>query len=147
MDFRCWNSSEAVTGPMEAEGLPLSDQGHQAIFLQINSSSFHFFFLLTGFVQVWTRFQDKARKLVEKINPGIQEHILWTSTLTHKEFIEAALPSDYIVQIWTNAKVSYTEIHFIFTTQEFSEAKMLNSARPINFQAIMACQHDSAFAF
>jgi len=82
VDFRCWNSSEAVTNPMRDEGL-LTD--HQ------------------GFVEIWTRFQSEAREIIEEVNPQIQEHIIWTNTLTHAENINQSLP-DYTIQIWTDSK-------------------------------------------
>merc|ERR1711962_131684 len=82
VDFRCWNSSEAVTNPMRDEGLSLDEQ---------------------GFVTIWTRFQTRARSIAEKVNPDVQEHLIWTNSLTHAEHIETSLPTDYTVQIWTNS--------------------------------------------
>ena len=84
VDFRCWNSSEAVTKPMLDQGLKLDTQ---------------------GFVDVWVRFQKEARSRLEKLNNN-SEHILWTSTLTHEEFITESVPQDYTIQIWTDSTVS-----------------------------------------
>merc|ERR1719433_524694 len=41
--------------------------------------------------------------MAEKVNPDIQEHLIWTNSLTHDEYIDGSLPSDYTVQIWTNS--------------------------------------------
>ena len=62
--------------------------------------------IISGFVKIWTRFQSEARNITKKVNPQIQEHIIWTNTLTHAENINQSLP-DYTIQIWTDSKVSF----------------------------------------
>ena len=62
--------------------------------------------IISGFVKNWTRFQSEARNITKKVNPRIQEHIIWTNTLTHAENINQSLP-DYTIQIWTDSKVSF----------------------------------------
>ena len=62
--------------------------------------------IISGFVEIWTRFQSEAREIIEEVNPQIQEHIIWTNTLTHAENINQSLP-DYTIQIWTDSKVSF----------------------------------------
>ena len=64
-------------------------------------------FIILGFVTIWTRFQTRARSIAEKVNPDIQEHLIWTNSLTHAEYIDTSLPTDYTVQIWTNSFVSF----------------------------------------
>ena len=64
-------------------------------------------FIISGFVTIWTRFQTRARSIAEKVNPDIQEHLIWTNSLTHAEYIDTSLPTDYTVQIWTNSFVSF----------------------------------------
>ncbi len=78
--FGCWNSSEAVTGPMAAEDLPLTEE---------------------GYVTIWLRFQNRTLSMMREI-AGDTEVILWTSTLTLDENLDK-LPKDYVIQIWTNA--------------------------------------------
>ena len=63
--------------------------------------------IISGFVTIWTRFQTRARNIIEKLNPNIREHIIWTNSLTKADVITDAIPTDYTVQIWTDSKVSF----------------------------------------
>ena len=84
VDFRCWGSEKSVTDPMLDEGLSLDE---------------------TGFVTIWERFQNKASEMIKELTPNV-EHILWTSTLTHEEYIDK-LDDIYTIQIWTSSYVCY----------------------------------------
>lgn len=56
------------------------------------------------FMKLWDVFQTKAlERLYQKTNSKIPI-IMWTSTLTKKDYVEKYLPNEiYVIQIWTLA--------------------------------------------
>lgn len=79
--FGCWNSTESIVEWMQNE------QGWG------NSEE--------DFVKLWTMFQNESLARLYKQAGKEIPVILWTSTLTQKEYL-ANLPKDkYIIQIWT----------------------------------------------
>lgn len=81
VNFNCWNSTKSIVDWMKQNGLGVTE---------------------ADFVKLWDIFQNKALDLVYKKAGKAIPVIMWTSTLTHKEYLLNSLPKDkYIVQIWT----------------------------------------------
>lgn len=56
----------------------------------------------SDFMKLWNVFQTQAVERLEKKMGKKVPLIIWTSTLTHEEYVEQYLPKDnYIIQIWT----------------------------------------------
>ncbi|XP_021963248.1 chitooligosaccharidolytic beta-N-acetylglucosaminidase isoform X1 [Folsomia candida] len=80
--FGCYNSSEEIKAWMAANGTSTD---------------------VAGFVSLWGSFQHQAHdKLVAASSNKDITGILWTSELTHREYISEYLdPAKYVIQIWT----------------------------------------------
>jgi hexosaminidase len=79
--FGCWNSTDSIVEWMETEkGWGRSEQ---------------------DFVKLWDLFQNESlTRLYKKADKQIPV-IMWTSTLTQKEYLELLPKDKYIIQIWT----------------------------------------------
>lgn len=79
VNFNCWNGTQSIVDWMKDKGLGRNQ---------------------ADFVALWKHFQNKTLELVSK-----KEEIpviVWTSTLTQKEYVLDAFPKDkYIIQIWS----------------------------------------------
>lgn len=82
VSFSCWNTTENIVNWMTEKGWSRSEQ---------------------DFVKLWDMFQKQALERLDKKNPKQIPVIMWTSTLTKKEYVAEHLPKDrYIIQIWTS---------------------------------------------
>lgn len=77
----CWNTTDSITKWMEENGWGRKEE---------------------DFMKLWNLFQSQALERVYKQAGRQIPVIMWTSTLTKKEYVETYLPKDkYIIQIWT----------------------------------------------
>ncbi|KAG5874272.1 hypothetical protein JTB14_028872 [Gonioctena quinquepunctata] len=82
VNFACWNNTPSIVEWMKQKGWGNSEN---------------------DFVKLWKHFQSNALTRVEKKAGKPIQTIMWTSHLTHKEYVVEALPKDqYIIQIWTS---------------------------------------------
>ncbi|XP_050299651.1 chitooligosaccharidolytic beta-N-acetylglucosaminidase isoform X2 [Anthonomus grandis grandis] len=81
VNFNCWNNTESIVKWMEQKGWGRTE---------------------ADFIKLWDYFQSKALERVYKKAGRKIPVVMWTSHLTHKEYLTDFLPKDkYIVQIWT----------------------------------------------
>nr|XP_023027673.1 chitooligosaccharidolytic beta-N-acetylglucosaminidase [Leptinotarsa decemlineata] len=81
VSFTCWNQSSKIMEWMSSKGWGNTEE---------------------DFIKLWNHFQTNAlERLFKKTGKPIPV-IMWTSHLTHKEYVLNSLPNDtYIIQIWT----------------------------------------------
>lgn len=78
----CWNTSEAIQEHILAQGWDLESD--------------------KTFTGLWAQFQRRVKEQYKGINAGARM-ILWTSTLTEADVVDAYLErDDYVVQVWTS---------------------------------------------
>lgn len=76
---KCWNVSEDIRNWIRDRGLELNT---------------------TGFMELWGYFQQKALERLNKITGNAVPVILWTSTLTGKDYVEKHIDKEkYIIQV------------------------------------------------
>ncbi|XP_066263012.1 chitooligosaccharidolytic beta-N-acetylglucosaminidase [Euwallacea similis] len=81
VNFNCWNSTQSIVDWMGKKGWGRTE---------------------ADFIKLWDYFQNQALEKVYKKAGKKIPVIMWTSHLTHKEYLINSLPKDkYIVQIWT----------------------------------------------
>ncbi|KAF5283858.1 hypothetical protein FQA39_LY04678 [Lamprigera yunnana] len=84
VSLTCWNSSEKIKDWMKNQGWSTNEE---------------------GYMKLWNLFQSQALERFDKQTGEKIPIIMWTSTLTKKEYIDEYLPKDrYIIQIWTEAQ-------------------------------------------
>ncbi|KAK4884179.1 hypothetical protein RN001_000450 [Aquatica leii] len=82
VSLKCWNSSEHIQNWMKNRGWSLDE---------------------AGYMKLWNFFQTQALERFDRQAGEKLPIIMWTSTLTKKEYVEQYLPKDrYIIQIWTD---------------------------------------------
>uniref|UniRef100_A0AAR5P4B0 Beta-hexosaminidase n=1 Tax=Dendroctonus ponderosae TaxID=77166 RepID=A0AAR5P4B0_DENPD len=93
VNFNCWNKTESMVNWMAAKGWGRTEK---------------------DFVRLWDHFQSQAvQKVYEKAGRHIPV-VMWTSHLTHKEYLSDFLPKDqYIIQIWTTGEDE--QVHELLT--------------------------------
>ncbi|XP_031637657.1 chitooligosaccharidolytic beta-N-acetylglucosaminidase-like [Contarinia nasturtii] len=78
---KCWEVSEDIRNWIQDHGLQLDTN---------------------GFMELWGFFQQKALERMDRVTATNVSIILWTSTLTGKEYVEKHLDKErHIIQIWT----------------------------------------------
>lgn len=81
VNFNCWNKTQSIVDWMAAKGWGRTE---------------------ADFIKLWDHFQNQALERVYKRAGKEIPVIMWTSHLTHKEYLLDYLPKEkYIVQIWT----------------------------------------------
>ncbi|XP_037052327.1 chitooligosaccharidolytic beta-N-acetylglucosaminidase-like [Bradysia coprophila] len=88
----CWNSSSEVRDFMIERGWGLTEN---------------------DFLKLWGYFQERALNVYRYVTDydEVKKPILWTSSLTEEDVIDEYLnPDDYIIQIWTTAHGSDSQI-------------------------------------
>ncbi|CAH0551866.1 unnamed protein product [Brassicogethes aeneus] len=81
VNFNCWNSTKSIVDWMQNE----KKWGRSE----------------ADFIKLWDHFQSQAlEKVYEKAGKQIPV-IMWTSHLTHKEYVKFLPKDKYIIQIWT----------------------------------------------
>lgn len=81
VNFNCWNSTSSIVEWMSKKGWGRTE---------------------ADFIRLWDYFQNQALEKVYKTAGKQIPVVMWTSHLTHKEYLLDYLPKDkYIVQIWT----------------------------------------------
>lgn len=91
VNFNCWNNTAGIVNWMKQQNWGVSE---------------------ADFIKLWNHFQDNAiQRLYKKAGKEIPV-IMWTSHLTHEEYLEKSLPNNkYIIQIWTLG--NDTQIQFL----------------------------------
>lgn len=81
VQFTCWNSTDSIVNWMSNKGWNRTE---------------------SDFIKLWDVFQNQAvQRLYKKAGRELPV-ILWTSSLTKKDYVSKYLPKDkYIIQIWT----------------------------------------------
>ncbi|CAH1394321.1 unnamed protein product [Nezara viridula] len=81
VNIKCWESVDRITRNMKKMGLEAD---------------------LEGYHTLWSKFQDRVRKILSDKAGDKVKPVLWTSTLTEGDRLTKFLnSSDYIIQIWT----------------------------------------------
>lgn len=91
----CWNSSSEVRDWMINRGWGLT---------------------ISDYMRLWDYFQERALGIYRNITGAAADRkpILWTSSLTEEDVIDEFLsPDDYIIQIWTTAGGSDSQINHL----------------------------------
>ncbi|CAH1116327.1 unnamed protein product [Phaedon cochleariae] len=81
VSFNCWNNTENIKEWMKAKGWGLQEK---------------------DFIKLWNHFQTNAlERLLKRAGRKIPI-VMWTSHLTHEEYVIDSLPKDqYFIQVWT----------------------------------------------
>ncbi|KAL1512928.1 hypothetical protein ABEB36_002428 [Hypothenemus hampei] len=89
VNFNCWNNTPSIVDWMTKMGWNRTEG---------------------DFVKLWNHFQSQAvEKVYQKAGKEIPI-IMWTSHLTHKDYLNEYLPKDqYIIQIWTTGQDEQVE--------------------------------------
>lgn len=81
--IKCWNTSEAVTKPMLANGSSLTTD---------------------DFIELWAGFHHRGSQMLKEVSKNEDlEVILWTSTLTNEKYLHHLPKHNYTIQIWSMA--------------------------------------------
>ncbi|KAK5648924.1 hypothetical protein RI129_003816 [Pyrocoelia pectoralis] len=81
VSISCWNSTYSIVKWMADRGWGTTEE---------------------DFIKLWNHFQTQALERFDKHTKEKLPIIMWTSTLTKKEYVEKYLPKDrYIIQVWT----------------------------------------------
>jgi hexosaminidase len=80
VSIACWNSSASIKNWMASRDIPINE---------------------SGFMQLWSHFQEKAIERLDKVMNAKVPIVVWTSSLTEDPYLSQLLDKDrYIVQIW-----------------------------------------------
>lgn len=84
VSISCWNSTHSIVKWMADRGWGRTEE---------------------DFMKLWNHFQTLALERFDKHTEEKLPIIMWTSTLTKKEYVEKYLPKErYIIQVWTAKK-------------------------------------------